>query len=92
MLVMETMKRVADRYGLRLLLHEKPFAGVSGSGKQVNWSLSDDLGNNLLKPGDTVLIRTGTLKYWGKDGGDHDKIRPLDAAGIDMSAARWLIG
>jgi glutamine synthetase len=53
MLVMETMKRVADRYGLQLLLHEKPFAGVNGSGKHVNWSLSDDHGNNLLKPGDT---------------------------------------
>jgi glutamine synthetase len=53
MLVMETMKRVADRYGLQLLLHEKPFAGVNGSGKHVNWSLSDDLGNNMLRPGDS---------------------------------------
>src|SRR3954469_13880833 len=53
MLVMETMKRVAGRYGLQLLLHEKPFAGVNGSGKHVNWSMSDDLGNNLLKLGDT---------------------------------------
>jgi glutamine synthetase len=53
MLVMETMKRVGDRYGLQLLLHEKPFAGVNGSGKHLNWSMSDDAGNNLLKPGDT---------------------------------------
>ncbi len=53
MLVMETMKRVADRYGLTLLLHEKPFAGINGSGKHLNWSMSDDQGNNLLKPGDT---------------------------------------
>ena len=53
MLVMETMNRVAGRYGLKLLLHEKPFAGVNGSGKHVNWSMADDLGNNLLKPGDT---------------------------------------
>jgi glutamine synthetase len=53
MLIMETMKRVADRYGLQLLLHEKPFAGVNGSGKHLNWSMSDDLGNNLLRPGDT---------------------------------------
>jgi glutamine synthetase len=53
MLVMETMKRVADRYGLQLLLHEKPFAGVNGSGKHLNWSLADDQGNNLLRPGDT---------------------------------------
>ena len=53
MLLMETMKRVADRYGLQLLLHEKPFAGVNGSGKHLNWSMSDDEGNNLLKPGET---------------------------------------
>jgi glutamine synthetase len=53
MLVMETLKRVASRYGLQLLLHEKPFAGVNGSGKHLNWSLSDDEGNNLLKPGET---------------------------------------
>ncbi|MBX6315246.1 MAG: glutamine synthetase III [Isosphaeraceae bacterium] len=53
MLVMETMKRVASRYGLQLLLHEKPFAGINGSGKHLNWSMADDLGNNLLKPGDT---------------------------------------
>ena len=53
MLVMETLKRVASRYGLQLLLHEKPFAGINGSGKHLNWSMSDDEGNNLLKPGDT---------------------------------------
>ena len=53
MLVMETLKRVADRYGLQLLLHEKPFAGINGSGKHVNWSMSSDLGDNLLRPGDT---------------------------------------
>ncbi len=53
MLVMETMKRVADRYGLQLLLHEKPFEGVNGSGKHLNWSMADDEGNNLLKPGDS---------------------------------------
>ncbi|HVN72161.1 MAG TPA: glutamine synthetase III, partial [Desulfomonilia bacterium] len=52
-LVMDTMKRVAVSHKLRLLLHEKPFAGINGSGKHVNWSLSDDLGNNLLNPGNT---------------------------------------
>ena len=52
-LVMETMKRVATTHKLRLLLHEKPFAGINGSGKHVNWSLSDDLGNNMLNPGKT---------------------------------------
>ena len=47
------MRRVAPKYGLACLLHEKPFAGVNGSGKHLNWSMSDDLGNNLLNPGDT---------------------------------------
>ena len=52
-LVMETMKRVATRHGLVCLLHEKPYAGVNGSGKHNNWSISTDLGENLLDPGDT---------------------------------------
>ncbi len=52
-LVMETMKRIAPIHRLSLLLHEKPFAGINGSGKHLNWSLSDDLGNNLLNPGRT---------------------------------------
>ena len=53
MMTMETLKRVASKYGLACLLHEKPFAGVNGSGKHNNWSLSDEFGNNLLGPGDT---------------------------------------
>ena len=53
MMTMETLKRVAPKYGLACLLHEKPFAGVNGSGKHLNWSMGDDLGNNLLNPGDT---------------------------------------
>ena len=53
MMTMETLKRVAPRFGLACLIHEKPFAGVNGSGKHVNWSMSDNLGNNLLNPGDT---------------------------------------
>lgn len=52
-LVMETMKKVAGRHGLTCLLHEKPFAGVNGSGKHDNWSLCTDSGMNLLDPGDT---------------------------------------
>ena len=50
-LTMETMKRVAGRHGLVCLLHEKPFAGVNGSGKHDNWSLGCDTGENLLDPG-----------------------------------------
>src|SRR4051794_24674128 len=51
MMVMETMKRMAPKFGLACLLHEKPFAGVNGSGKHLNWSMSDDEGTNLLSPG-----------------------------------------
>jgi glutamine synthetase len=53
MMTMEALKRVAPKYGLACLMHEKPFAGVNGSGKHVNWSLGDEFGNNLLNPGDT---------------------------------------
>ena len=52
-LVMETMKKVATRHSLTCLLHEKPFAGVNGSGKHDNWSLVTDNGVNLLDPGET---------------------------------------
>nr|WP_325205565.1 glutamine synthetase III [uncultured Oscillibacter sp.] len=52
-LVMEVMKKVADRHGLVCLLHEKPFSGVNGSGKHDNWSLSTDTGRNLFHPGST---------------------------------------
>jgi kynurenine formamidase len=44
-----------------------------------------------LRPGDTVLIRTGTLKYWGENGSDHKKLGEHDSAGIDLAAARWLV-
>ena len=52
-LVMETMKRIAYHHDLRCLLHEKPYAGVNGSGKHNNWSITTDSGVNLLDPGDT---------------------------------------
>ena len=52
-LVMETAQRVADELGLKCLLHEKPFAGINGSGKHNNWSICTDEGENLLDPGET---------------------------------------
>ena len=52
-LTMQVMQNVARRYGLVCLLHEKPFAGVNGSGKHNNWSMGTDTGANLLEPGDT---------------------------------------
>jgi glutamine synthetase len=53
MLTMDVMRRTAEDYGLVCLLHEKPFAGINGSGKHNNWSMSTDTGENLLNPGDT---------------------------------------
>lgn len=68
-LMMETLKKVAGRHGLQCLLHEKPFAGVNGSGKHDNWSLTTDDGINLLDPGSTpheniqfLLVLTCLLK------------------------------
>ena len=68
-LIMETLKQVAYRHGLHCLLHEKPFAGVNGSGKHNNWSLTTDDGINLLDPGKTpheniqfLLILTCVLR------------------------------
>jgi glutamine synthetase len=54
-LLMQTLENVARRYGLICLLHEKPFAGVNGSGKHNNWSMATDSGTNLLNPGDTPV-------------------------------------
>ncbi|MBX3378873.1 MAG: glutamine synthetase III [Phycisphaeraceae bacterium] len=52
MIVMETLKKVANRHRLQCILHEKPFAGINGSGKHLNWSMSTDTGTNLLDPRD----------------------------------------
>ncbi len=63
MLVMETLKRVAPRYGLQAILHEKPFAGVNGSGKHNNWSMSTDTGVNLLDPRDETHTNSQFLVF-----------------------------
>ncbi len=52
LLIMEILRKTADKYGLACLLHEKPFAGINGSGKHNNWSMATDVGENLLNPGD----------------------------------------
>ncbi|MCQ2535948.1 MAG: glutamine synthetase III [Lachnospiraceae bacterium] len=68
-LTMELMKTIASKHGMACLLHEKPFAGVNGSGKHNNWSISTDTGVNLLEPGDTpsqnaqfILFLTAVIK------------------------------
>ncbi|MBA4701561.1 MAG: glutamine synthetase III [Ruminococcus sp.] len=72
-LIMQTMKRIACRHGMKCLLHEKPFAGVNGSGKHNNWSLVTDDGINMLEPGKTphenmqfLLVLTCILKAVNK--------------------------
>lgn len=74
-LIMETLKKVAGRHGLQCLLHEKPFAGVNGSGKHNNWSLTTDDGINMLEPGVTphenvqfLLVLTCILRAVDKHG------------------------
>ena len=75
-LLMELLKSVGERHGLAILLHEKPFAGVNGSGKHVNWSLATDEGHNLLEPGQTpeenlqfLYFLSATLKAIHTHGG-----------------------
>lgn len=63
MIVMETMRRVALRHDLVCLLHEKPFAGINGSGKHNNWSMSTDTGENLLEPGKTPHANAQFLAF-----------------------------
>ena len=98
MMVMETLKRIAPKYGLACLLHEKPFAGVNGSGKHLNWSMSDDLGNNLLNPGDTphdnlqfLVFCAAVLKavdtWQGLLRASHRQRRQRSPAGRERSAA-----
>ncbi len=62
-LTMQMMQSVARRYGLVCLLHEKPFAGVNGSGKHNNWSMGTDTGHNLIDPGDTPAENTSFLFF-----------------------------
>lgn len=64
-LMMTTMKRVAEKYGMKCLLHEKPFAGVNGSGKHVNFSLGNNNQGNLLNPGDTPHDNMQFLTFCG---------------------------
>ena len=63
LLVMELMRKIAKKHGLAALLHEKPFAGVNGSGKHINWSMATDDGENLLEPGLTPHKNTQFLVF-----------------------------
>lgn len=63
-LTMEVMRKVAQKHGLVCLLHEKPFAGVNGSGKHNNWSISTNTGRNLLSPGKILLRIQSSYSSW----------------------------
>jgi glutamine synthetase len=62
-LTMQIIKNTAEKYGLAALFHEKPFAGINGSGKHNNWSMSTDTGENLLEPGDTPHLNAQFLVF-----------------------------
>jgi len=63
-LIMDVMKKVGERHHLAVLMHEKPFAGINGSGKHNNWSLATDTGNNLLSPGSTPMKNLQFLTFF----------------------------
>ena len=81
-LVMTVLKKTADKHGLFCLLHEKPFAGINGSGKHVNWSLGSSTQGNLLDPGDTPHENAQFLVFAGAVIRAVDKFAPLLRATI----------
>jgi glutamine synthetase len=76
-LIMTVLKKTADKHGLACLLHEKPFAGINGSGKHVNWSLGNATQGNLLDPGDTPHENAQFLVFAGAVIRAVDKFAPL---------------
>ena len=94
-LTMEIMQKVAAKHGLVCLLHEKPFAGVNGSGKHNNWSISTDTGVNLLSPGETpyenaqlLLFLCAVIKAVD-DYQDLLRISVATAGGASFAPSRW---
>ena len=81
-MVMTVLKKTADKHGLICLLHEKPFAGINGSGKHVNWSLGSPTQGNLLDPGDTPHENAQFLVFAGAVIRAVDKFAPLLRATI----------
>jgi glutamine synthetase len=80
--IMQTLTRLAQKYGMACLLHEKPFAGINGSGKHVNWSLGNATQGNLLDPGDTPHENAQFLVFAGAVIRAVDKFAPLLRASI----------
>lgn len=91
-LAMELLKKVADRHGFACLIHEKPFAGVNGSGKHDNWSLATDTGKNLFKPGSTPSQNVQFLVFLAAFIKGVDEYQGLLRASIATSANDHRLG
>ena len=91
-LAMELLKKVADRHGFACLIHEKPFAGVNGSGKHDNWSLATDTGKNLFKPGSTPSQNVQFLLFLAAFVKGVDEYQGLLRASIATSANDHRLG
>ncbi len=92
MLIMEVMEDVATKHGLKYLLHEKPFAGINGSGKHCNWSMVDSDGNNLLKPGDTPNENMQFIVFLAAIVRAVDKYAPLLRLSVGLSSNDHRLG
>lgn len=91
-LIMLTLKRVAQKYGMECLLHEKPFAGVNGSGKHLNWSLGNSTQGNLLDPGDTPHENAQFLVFCAAVVRAVHKYAPLLRAGVASASNDHRLG
>lgn len=92
LLLMDVMEKVAGRHGLRVLFHEKPFAGINGSGKHNNWSLSTDTGINLLSPGSTPMKNLQFLTFFVNTIRAVDRYEELLRASIASSSNDHRLG
>lgn len=92
MLVMEVMTDTAAKHGFKFLTHEKPFAGINGSGKHCNWSMSDSTGNNLLKPGDTPYDNLQFMVFLTAIVRAVDKYAPLLRASVALPSNDHRLG
>jgi glutamine synthetase len=92
MLIMEVMTDVAAKHGLKCLLHEKPFAGINGSGKHCNWSMVDSNGKNLMKPGDTPYENMQFMVFLAAIVRAVDKYAPLLRLSVGLAGNDHRLG
>ncbi|SFR51352.1 glutamine synthetase [Robiginitalea myxolifaciens] len=92
LLLMDVMEKVAEKHGLKVLFHEKPFAGINGSGKHNNWSLSTDTGTNLLSPGSTPMKNLQFLTFFVNTIRAVDRFEALLRASIASASNDYRLG